>query len=72
MATYQEGLGTYDEPYTKKRHNVSFMAEASYEFLKNWTITANYGMDFGSILGHNKGFQITVTKFGWLNTKKQR
>ena len=48
------------------------MAEASYEFLKNWTITANYGMDFGSILGHNKGFQITVTKFGWLNTKKQR
>lgn len=72
MATYQEGLGTYDEPYTKRRHNVSFMAEASYKFLTNWTFTANYGMDFGSILGHNEGFQITVTKFGLFNTKKQR
>lgn len=71
LATYQEGLGTYDKPYTKKRHNVSFLVEASYQFPKGWAVTADYGMDFGSILGHNYGFQLTIAKSGMFNSKRK-
>ena len=41
LATYQEGLGTYNSPYTKPRHNVSVMAEATYmlgKSLKGWSV----------------------------------
>lgn len=71
LATYQEGLGTYDKPYTKKRHNVSFLVEAAYTLPKGWMVTADYGMDFGSILGHNYGFQLTVAKSGLFNSKRK-
>lgn len=30
LATWQEGWGTYDIPYTKKHHNVSLFGETSY------------------------------------------
>lgn len=71
LATYQEGLGTYDKPYTKKRHNVSFLVEAAYTLPKDWTVTAGYGMDFGSIIGHNHGFQLTVAKCGIFNRERK-
>lgn len=69
LATWQEGLGTYEDPYTKKHHNVSFLAEATYAFnpettLRGWSVTGGYAMDFGHILGHNAGFQLTITKKG--------
>ncbi len=67
LATWQEGLGTYRDPYYKKRHNVSFMAEATYRLPHGWTAKGSYGMDFGSILGHNAGFQMTVAKSGVFN-----
>lgn len=66
LATWQEGLGTYAMPYTHKRHNVSFMAEATYRLNKGWQVRGAYGMDFGSILGHNAGMQLTVSKSGLL------
>ena len=66
LATYQEGVGTYGNPYTHKRHNVSFMIEAGYCFLHDWQVKGAYGMDFGSILGHNAGFQLTLSKSGLL------
>lgn len=75
LATWQEGLGTYDKPFLKKHHNASFLGEASYRLhslsSKKWydgiDITAGYGMDFGAILGGiNYGFQLTVTKTGLL------
>ena len=67
LASWQEGLGTYERPYTKKHHNVSFMIEAKYALPHQWNIKAAYGMDFGHILGHNKGAQITISKSGIFN-----
>jgi len=67
MATYQEGFGTYDQPYHKKHHNVSVMAEATYKFPHGWLLKGAYGMDMGYILDHNYGFQLTVSKRGLLN-----
>ena len=68
LATYQEGFGTYSTPYTKKHHNVSFMFEGTYSFreglLRGFKIRGAYGMDFGYILGHNHGFQLTISKAG--------
>ena len=65
LGTWQEGLGTYAMPYTGKRHNVSFMAEATYSFAHDWKVRGAYAMDFGRILGNNAGFQLTVSKSGW-------
>lgn len=71
LGTYQEGFGTYDNPYTKKHHNVSMLLEAAYTFsgrkLKGWKVCGGYGMDFGYILGHNYGLQITISKTGLLS-----
>jgi hypothetical protein len=67
LATYQEGVGTYDNPYTHKQHNVSFMVETAYHFQYGWQVKGAYGMDFGSILGHNAGFQLTISKSGLFN-----
>lgn len=68
MASWQEGLGTYDEPYDKSHHNVSFLFEGEYAFggklLKGWAVKGGYAMDFGSILGNNYGFQLSVVKKG--------
>lgn len=68
LATYQEGLGTYALPYTKRRHNVSFMLEGTYNFtvksLRGFSVTGAYAMDFGSIFGHNAGFQLTLARTG--------
>lgn len=71
LASWQDGLGTYDQPYTRKHHNVSFMAEATYEFPHAWTVRGAYGMDFGHILGHNAGFQLTIAKSGLLSKKEK-
>ncbi len=72
LATYQEGLGSYNIPYTKKHHNISFMLEANYTLPHNWHIRGAYGMDFGHILGHNAGFQLTVSKSGLLTKKGKK
>ncbi len=69
LGTWQEGLGTYGTPYTKKHHNVSFLTEATYSFnsksaLRGWSVTGAYAMDFGKILGNTAGFQFTITKKG--------
>lgn len=72
LVTYQKGWGTYNEPFTKKHHNVSFLVEGNYAFSHGWAMKAGYGMDFGSnqMLGHNAGFQFTVSKKGNLGKKK--
>lgn len=66
LATWQQGFGTYSNPYTKPHHNVSLMAECTYRFPHKWTIKGAYGIDSGHILGHNRGFQITITKSGFI------
>lgn len=67
LASYQRGFGTYDYPYNKKHHNASFMVEAAYHLHHNWNVKGAYGMDFGAILGHNAGFQLTISKSGIFN-----
>jgi hypothetical protein len=70
LATYQDGLGTYDNPYYSIKHNVSLLAEAEYKMnmkpLRGWSIRGAFGADMGSLLGHNYGFQITLSKRGLL------
>lgn len=66
LGSWQRGFGTYAKPYTHARHNASFMVEANYHFPHQWTVTGAWGMDFGSILGHNRGLQVTITKEGIL------
>jgi hypothetical protein len=75
LATWQDGLGTYAYPFTERRYNTSFLAEADYHFtqpkLRGWSIRGAYAMDFGKIRGDNAGFQLTITKTGIL-TKRPR
>ena len=75
LATWQDGLGSYISPYTERRYNTSFLAEADYHFtqpkLRGWSIRGAYAMDFGKIRGNNAGFQLTITKTGIL-TKRPR
>lgn len=74
LATYQKGWGTYANPFTKMHHNVSFLTEATYRFPRGWQATGGYAMDFGSekMLGHNAGFQLTVSKSGILHFGKHK
>lgn len=76
LATYQDGLGTYPTvanatPFTKAHHNVSVLASTTYSFprssfLSSWTLRGDYAMDMGGLLGHNYGFQLTISKSGLL------
>lgn len=77
LASYQTGYGTYERPFTNPRYNLSCMAEVSYKFSedtawKGWGITAAFGMDKGGILGDNYGFQLTVSKSGVIDFKKNK
>lgn len=71
-ASYQDGLGTYQKPYLKKQHNFSFALEATYALPHGWTASLAYGMDFGHILGDNRGAQFTVRKCGLLTGAKKK
>ena len=70
LASWQDGLGTYKNPYTERRYSTSIMAEATYQFtqkaLRGWSVKGAYAMDFGKIRGDNTGFQLTITKTGIL------
>ena len=66
LASFQQGLGTYDQPYYEKEYNTSFLVEAAYRFSHGWKATAAYGMDFGKIRGNNYGLQLTLSKSGLL------
>ena len=73
LATWQDGVGTYENPYTEHRYNTSILVEADYRFkhpqLLGWSVRGAYGMDFGKIRGDNTGFQLTITKKGILTSK---
>lgn len=68
LVSWQDGLGTYDDPYDCVHHNASFLVEGLYSFrgrrFDGWSIKGGYAMDFGKILGHKYGFQLTLTKTG--------
>lgn len=72
LATWQEGLGTYDEPYLKKKHNVSTLLEVGYNLRGGWQLKGAFGADCGSLLGHNYGGQITLAKSGLIRNSKRK
>lgn len=71
LATWQRGYGTYDNLYPDPRENFSLLAEASYQFPRQWAVKAAFGLDTGEIYGKNIGLQLTVTKTGFLQLKKK-
>lgn len=70
LATWQDGLGTYRYPYTKRKYNTSLLGEATYQLPKAWSVTAALGADFGAIRGDNTGFQLTIRKMGTIGGRK--
>ena len=70
LATYQEGWGTYNFPFNKKRTNTSVMVEAVYNHRHDWMITTALGMDTGRLIGNNFGLQLTFRKTGLWGKKK--
>ncbi|MCF0207842.1 MAG: hypothetical protein HUK07_00210 [Bacteroidaceae bacterium] len=62
LATFQDGMGTYLTPYDGYKKSFNLMAEATYQFPKNWQVTAAIGIDRGNIHGNNSGAQLTIRK----------
>lgn len=67
MCTWQRGFGTYKQPLQNPQRNWNFLAEVTYTFspqsvLSGWSLKGGVGLDRGSLLGDNTGFQLTVGK----------
>ena len=67
MCTWQRGFGTYKQPLLNPQRNWNFLAEVTYTFspqsvLSGWSLKGGVGLDRGSLLGDNTGFQLTVGK----------
>ena len=67
MATWQQGLGTYDQPTTRPEYSRYFLAEAGYVFpqrspLTGWSVKAAIGIDHGHWTGNNTGAQFTIAR----------
>jgi hypothetical protein len=63
MLTYLQHLGTYSEPYTSNRKQVSGLLEVKYVnpgFPVEIGLAA--GGDSSTAIGNNMGFQLTVAK----------
>lgn len=66
LLTYQEGLGTYLNPYIPRQYNLSMMAEATWAFADGWQARAALAFDKGRLYGDNQGVQLTIVKSGLL------
>ena len=64
LATYQTGLGTYDDPYTSPQYDLSLLAEVSWRLKGGWSLSGGFGMDKGKLRGENYGVQFTLVKSG--------
>jgi hypothetical protein len=67
MWTWQQGLGTYDQPSTRPEYSRYYLAEVGYDFpqrsrLAGWSIKAAFGLDHGYWTGNNTGAQFTVAR----------
>lgn len=65
LASFQDGMGTYFNPYPAYRKSFNFLAEATYRFRQakgDWRLTAAIGIDRGNIHGNNAGAQLTLGK----------
>jgi len=67
IQTHEKNWGTYNLPYLHGSKNLnSFLFEGSYKFgkdsLKEFYLTAAIGLDNGTQIGKNKGFQLKLSK----------
>ena len=67
LYTHEKNWGTYNLPYLHGSKNLnSFLFEGSYKFgkdsLKEFYLTAAIGLDNGTQIGKNKGFQLKLSK----------
>lgn len=62
-ASWQESLGTYDEPYFNPKHNVSLSAETKYD-ISHWfnglSVGVAFGIDRGTLLGNSTGARLSL------------
>ena len=62
-ASWQEGLGNYDQPYFNPKRNISLAVEANYRLDKlyqGFSVGAAFGFDHGALRGNNTGGAITL------------
>ena len=67
FATYTESWGTYSVPLDHTQSLFSMLAEVKYHpaRLKGWEGTLQLAFDRGSLLGHNLGFALSISKTGF-------
>lgn len=72
LATYRQGYGTYYLPYNAPKQQFYGMAELIGKITDSWKVAFSLGADIGNVQGNNYGCMLTVTKTGWLTTKKKK
>lgn len=67
LATHTRSWGTYEYPARRVESDFSLLAEVKYHpaRLKGWEGSFSFGFDSGSLLGHNYGVAIGITKTGF-------
>lgn len=73
LATYQKNWGTYDRPFPEVKSSFNLLTELNFKVpsLPGWQADLAFGMDAGSLIGHNYGVQVKISKTGWLFGKKK-
>ncbi len=73
LYTYTSNWGTYGAPYDEIKYGNSFLCELTYHPAKigkfntnGWKAKAAFALDRGKQTGTNTGFQLTISKTGWL------
>ena len=62
LCSWQNGYGTYSNPYLYPQENLSMMGEMTYSFHDYYSIRVAAGFDRGELLGDNLGAQLTFSK----------
>jgi hypothetical protein len=67
LATHTRSWGVYSSPNEKVESDFSLLAEVKYHpaRLKGWEGALSFAFDAGSLLGHNYGVGITISKSGF-------
>lgn len=67
MYTYSENLGTYVNPFFKKRYTTSLLADLVYSPCgKSWFVSASVAHDQSNHIGNNSGVMFSFVKMGLL------
>lgn len=68
LTTYQKNWGNYTTPFAEPYSAFNLLAELNLTpaKFKGWQADVAFAMDGGSLLGHNYGLRIKISKTGWL------